>query len=50
MLLAGKYGIPFHKDCFKCKDCGTLLDPKSGFKVKGNDLYLSSCFEKLAGK
>lgn len=47
MATVGKYGIPFHKDCFKCDECGELMDPKSEFKVKGNKLLMPSCYEKL---
>jgi hypothetical protein len=50
MVTVGTFGIPFHKDCFKCEDCSTLLDPKGQFQVKGNRLFAPSCFEKFIVK
>lgn len=47
MVRIGKYGIPFHKVCFTCDECGEVIDPKSKFKVKGNKLLTQSCYEKL---
>lgn len=47
MVTVGKYGIPFHKECFRCSQCKELIDPKSEFKVKGNNLLMASCYEKF---
>lgn len=42
-LYVGKYLATFHKSCFACKKCSSVIDDPGAFTVKGNDLYHKTC-------
>ena len=50
MVTVGKFNAPFHRDCFKCNDCGVLIAPDGKFVCKGNILYLPDCYQKYINK
>jgi hypothetical protein len=47
MIYIGKHNIPFHKECFKCKECGEQIPREAQFVAKKNDIYMTSCYQKL---
>mmetsp|Transcript_29650 Transcript_29650/g.41216 ORF Transcript_29650/g.41216 Transcript_29650/m.41216 type:complete len:326 (+) Transcript_29650:105-1082(+) len=39
-------GVTYHKQCFRCLQCNSVLQPKSVAMMSG-DLYCKGCFKKL---
>ena len=50
MFCLGSYNVPFHKECFRCKDCHELVDHKAPHVIKDNDVWSKPCWEKAGHK